>query len=130
MKKSRQVKRDAQELWRACLADGVLDEARARQVVDRIVQSPSAGTLSVLKQFVRLVRLDEAEHAAIVASAAPLDEAVRDDIERGLAHLNHRRLVTTFVIDPGLIGGIRVQVGSDVYDGSVRAGLAALESSF
>jgi F0F1-type ATP synthase delta subunit len=29
-----------------------------------------------------------------------------------------------------LIGGVRIQVGSDVYDGSVRAGLAALEKSF
>jgi F0F1-type ATP synthase delta subunit len=29
-----------------------------------------------------------------------------------------------------LIGGLRIQVGSDVYDGSVRARLASLEQSF
>ncbi len=39
-------------------------------------------------------------------------------------------LRTTFVLQPALIGGLRIQVGSDVYDGSVRAGLAALERSF
>ena len=130
MKTARQVKRDAQELWRACLADGVLDEARARLVIDRIVQSQHAGALPVLKQFIRLLRLDDAGRTAIVSSAAPLDANVRAEIERGLARLRARPPVTTFVVDPSLIGGLRVQVGSDVYDGSVRAGLAALESSF
>jgi F-type H+-transporting ATPase subunit delta len=127
---ARQVKREAHELWRACLTDGVIDEARARQLVDRIVESQRAGTLPVLKHFFRLLRLDDAGHRAIVSSAAPLDPAVRKEIEQGLARLHRRHLVTTFVVDPTLIGGMRVQVGSDVYDGSVRAGLAALESSF
>jgi F-type H+-transporting ATPase subunit delta len=35
-----------------------------------------------------------------------------------------------FVQNPDLIGGMRVKVGSDVYDGSVRAGLANLARSF
>ena len=37
---------------------------------------------------------------------------------------------TIFGHRPALIGGMRIQVGSDVYDGSVRAGLAALEKKF
>jgi F-type H+-transporting ATPase subunit delta len=40
------------------------------------------------------------------------------------------RLVTTFAESPALIGGMRIRVGSDVYDGSVKAGLTALEKSF
>ena len=36
----------------------------------------------------------------------------------------------SFVENPSLIGGMRVRVGSDVYDGSVKAGLVALEKSF
>jgi F-type H+-transporting ATPase subunit delta len=39
-------------------------------------------------------------------------------------------LIVAFTQRPELIGGMRVQVGCDVYDGSVRAGLAALEKSF
>jgi F-type H+-transporting ATPase subunit delta len=83
-----------------------------------------------LKHFVRLLRLDQEARTAIVASAAPLDPAVRAEIERGLARLHRRGLETRFVVDPSLIGGMRVQVGCDVYDGSVRGGLAALESGF
>ena len=49
---------------------------------------------------------------------------------RGLDRLHGRPIATEFVVDPSLIGGLRVQIGCDVYDGSVRGGLAALESGF
>jgi len=39
-------------------------------------------------------------------------------------------MATTFVVDPTLIAGMRLKVGSDVYDGSVKGGLAALEARF
>ncbi|HJZ71125.1 MAG TPA: F0F1 ATP synthase subunit delta [Vicinamibacterales bacterium] len=130
MKTPRQVKREARELWQVCLQDGLLDEARARLVVDQIAESQRAAAVPLLKQFLRRLRLDRAERTAVVASAAPLDPAVRAEIERGLARLPGRVLDTRFVVDPSLIGGMRVQIGSTVYDGSVRAGLAALESQF
>jgi F-type H+-transporting ATPase subunit delta len=130
MKTARQARRDAQELWRQCVGSGGLDETLARQIVDHITRSRHAGTLAVLKQFFRLLRLHQADRTAIVASATPLDPAVRAEIERGLAGMNGGAVTTTFVVDPALIGGMRVQIGSDVYDGSVRAGLAALESRF
>lgn len=130
MKTVRQARREAHELWQICAADGVLDEARARAVVDQIVRSRHGGAHAVLKQFLRLLRLDKEARTATVASAVPLDPAVRADIERGLARLHRHGLETHFVVDPSLIGGMRVQVGCDVYDGSVRAGLNELESRF
>jgi F-type H+-transporting ATPase subunit delta len=35
-----------------------------------------------------------------------------------------------FWVNPKLIGGMRVQVGSDLYDGSVKTRLEKLEQSF
>ena len=130
MKTVRQVKRDAQELWHVCLKDGVLDEERARLVVEKIAESQRASAVPLLKQFLRLLRLDHAGRLAVVTSATPLDPAVRAELERGLAQMPGRLAGTTFVVDPALIGGMRIQIGSIVYDGSVRAGLAALESQF
>ena len=46
----------------------------------------------------------------------------------GLARVYGHGLDTSFEINPALIGGMRIRVGSDVYDGSVRARLAALEA--
>jgi F-type H+-transporting ATPase subunit delta len=51
-------------------------------------------------------------------------------IEAGLKRRYGPGLTAVFAQRPALIGGMRIQVGSDVYDGSVRAGLAALEQSF
>jgi F-type H+-transporting ATPase subunit delta len=39
-------------------------------------------------------------------------------------------LTISFTHSPALIGGMRIKVGSDVYDGSVQARLAALEARF
>jgi F-type H+-transporting ATPase subunit delta len=130
MKTAKQSAREASELWRACLTDGSLDEARARAVVDGIIASNRSGAQAVLKRFVRLLRLDNVRRTAIVTSAAPLDARLRAEVERDLARMHGPGLATEFFVDPVLIGGMRVQVGNDVYDGSVRASLAELESRF
>jgi len=130
MSTARQVRHDAKRLWRLCLVNGSLDESRARQVVDRVIESRHSGGVTILSQFLRLLKLDRARQAAQVESAAPLDADVRDAVEEGLLRRYGPMIKTTFVVDPTLIGGMRVKVGSDVYDGSVRGGLEALEARF
>ena len=130
MRKARQTRRDAKQLWRLCLVNGSLDESRARLVVERVIESRHTGKSAILSHFLRLLRLDRARHAAQVASAAPLDADTRAAVEEGLARRYGRAIATTFVVDPTLIAGMRLKVGSDVYDGSVKGGLAALEGRF
>jgi F-type H+-transporting ATPase subunit delta len=106
--------------------DGSLDEARTRLVVDRVVASRTRGSLPVLTYFERLVRLDRERHSARVVSAAPLPEDLRADVAARVARMYGPGLETSFTDDPALIGGMQLRVGSDVYDGSVRARLAAI----
>ena len=49
-------------------------------------------------------------------------------MQAGLARRYGSGLTTSFETSADLIGGMRIKVGSDVYDGSVRARLAAIES--
>ena len=130
MRRARQIRRDAKQLWSLCLVNGSLDESRARVVVERMIESRHAGKLAVLSQFLRLLRLDRALHAAQVASAVPLDAETRAAVEEGLARRYGPAIATTFLVDPTLIAGMRLKVASDVYDGSVKGGLAALEGRF
>ena len=76
----------------------------------------------------RLVRLDRDGHRAIVESATPLPDDLRIDVQTGLARAYGQGLDTSFEVNPRLIGGMRIRVGSDVYDASVLAKLAALEA--
>lgn len=126
----RQAKRKAKQLFRYCLADGVLDENRTRQVVQHIIAAGYRDCPAILAQFLRLVRLDRAEHTASIESAAPLPADLRTAIQTGLLRQYGPGLTTAFSDCPSLIGGVRIQVGSDLYDGSVLARLVALEKSF
>ena len=130
MRTTKQTKREAARLFRLCLVNGLLDAGRVRQVVERVIEGKRRGYLALLSFFHRLVKLERARHTAEVASAVPLPADLQTSVEAGLQSVYGPRLNILFAHRPELIGGMRVQVGSDVYDGSVQAGLAALEKRF
>jgi F-type H+-transporting ATPase subunit delta len=121
--------RDAARLFRLSLVDGSPDVGRVRRIIADLLASGRRGRLAVAAAFVRLLKRDFAGRMAEVDSAAPLDAETRGTIEAGLARRYKRTIATNFVVNPALIGGIRITAGSDVYDDTVRAHLAALEIS-
>jgi F-type H+-transporting ATPase subunit delta len=130
MKTTRQARREARHLFRLCLVNESLDENRVRQIVQRVIEGGRPGGLAILSRFQRLVRLDRTRHSAVVESAAALPLDVRASFDASLARLYGGGIVTSFAENPALLGGVRIKVGSDVYDGSVKARLAALEARF
>ena len=130
MKTPKQARHAATQLFRLCLVNGLLDEGRARQVVQRLVAAKPRGYLGALSHFRKLVRLDSAQHTATVQSAHPLPPDLKASVQAQLARAYGSGLETSFTENPALIGGMRIRVGSDVYDGSVQARLAALEQGF
>ena len=130
MKRTKQARREAKQLFRLCLANGLLDEGRVRQVVQRVSQTRNRNRFNVLSQFRRLVKFDCTRHTATVESATPLSPGMQASVQAGLSLVYGPGLNTSFLHSPALIGGMRVKVGSDVYDGSVQARLAALEARF
>jgi len=130
MKVNKQAKREAKELLHSCLVNGVLDETRTRQAVQRVLETKPRGYLSILSHFQRLVKLDQERRTVRVESATPLTPALQSDVQARLARAYGVGLKVAFSQNPALIGGLRIRVGFDVYDGSVQARLAALEQSF
>lgn len=130
MKITKQARRDAKQLFHTCKVGGVMDETRVRQVVGAIIAQKPRGYVGILTHFQRLVKLDLDRRAARVESAMPASEALQQSVRANLAQRYGPGLEVSFVVNPGLIGGLRVQVGSDVFDGSVKARLSELEASF
>ena len=130
MKISKQARRDAKQLFRSCLANGLLDENRARQTVQQVIAGKPRGYLPILTHFQRLVKLDVARRTARIESAIEPPETLRTAVQANLARRYGPGLSVSFAGNADLIGGLRVQVGSDVYDGSVRARLAELADKF
>jgi F-type H+-transporting ATPase subunit delta len=130
MRTTRQARREAKHLFRSCCVDGLLDEGRAREVLRRVLEAKPRGYLAVLSHFQRLVKLDVQRRTATVESAVALPSAMRDHLQANLARIGGRGLSIRFSENPTLIGGLRIKVGCDVYDGSIQTRLARLAESF
>jgi F-type H+-transporting ATPase subunit delta len=130
MKTIRQIEREAKHLYRLCLVDGSLDEDRVRKVVRRVLESKRRGWVALVSYFRRLVKLDCSLREAKVESATPLPADLQASVLSDLGRLYGPKLTISFADKPTLIGGMRIKVGSDVYDNSVKARLAALERRF
>ena len=130
MKIAKHAKRQAKQLYRLCLVNNLIDERRVRDVVQSVISSGQHDGPAVLTHLVRLLKFERAQHTAMIESAAPLSADVQTAIQTGLASRYGQGLATVYTQQPALIGGVRIQVGCDVYDESVRARLAALESGF
>lgn len=129
MKISKEARRTSRQLFRICIAEGKLDESRVRTVVNGVASSKPHGYLGILDSFSRLVANEINKQLAVVESATQLTPAIASDLQSSLSKKYGRQLTLEFKIIPELLGGIRVKVGSDVWDGSVKARLEALKNS-
>jgi F-type H+-transporting ATPase subunit delta len=130
MQPNKQSRREAKRLFRKCFVEGVFDELCAKRTAKAVAAGGARDRLAVLAHFLRLVKLDLAMRTAHVESATALTAELRTEITAALARRYGPALTTTFVERASLIGGVRIQVGCDLYDGSVLASLAALEKAF
>lgn len=130
MKISKQSRRDAKALFNVCRVDGVLDDSRVRTAVTQLLAQKPRGFEGTLDRLKRLVKLDLDRRSAIVESAAPLSDNAQQEVKNRLTQLHGSGLQYTFQTNASLVGGVRIRVGSDIYDGSVAGRLQALQTSF
>jgi len=127
---NKQAKHEAKQFFNLCVVGGSLDETRVRQVSKSILAANYRNCPAVVAHFLRLVKLDHSRHTATIESATPLSPELQTATQADLTRLYGPGLNSAFIQRPSLIGGMRIRVGCDVYDGSVQARLAALEKSF
>ncbi|MBA2435735.1 MAG: F0F1 ATP synthase subunit delta [Chthoniobacterales bacterium] len=127
MKISKDIRRLSRNLVRASFVEGALDRERINAVVQSIVASKPRHYIQLLENYQRLLRLEVEKRRATIESAAALDPGASREIVSGLERKYGAGLTTEFVINPALLGGVRVRVGSDVWDSSVRNRLERLQ---
>jgi F-type H+-transporting ATPase subunit delta len=87
MKITKQVRREAKQLFRSCIAGGKLDEAKVRQIVSALLASRPRGYLATLTHFHRLVKLDIERRTARIESATPLGQDLQDRVKQSLSQV-------------------------------------------
>ena len=130
MKGTKQSRRFAKQLFKSCQVNGRLDADRTQKSVQLLIEQKPRGYFGILQHLHRLVKLDEASRTARVESAVALGQAQQQDIQDSLNRLKGGDVTVEFAENPRLIGGMRVKIGDDVFDGSVKTRLTGLSESF
>lgn len=96
----------------------------ALSIATHVVAQPRGRRIGrVLRGFAKIIADQGGADLATVTLAAPLDEARYARLQELLSAQTGRAVKLTTVIDPSLVGGVRIQIGDNVIDGSVKARL-------
>jgi F-type H+-transporting ATPase subunit delta len=126
MKVSKDALRTARQFLRLTLRNGNLDLPAAKTIVEKVIADKPRNYLGILTSFQRLLRLEMEKRHAIVESATPLPETEQVTVTADLQLRHGSDITTEFRTNPDLLGGIRIKLGSTVWDGSVKSRLEAL----
>jgi len=85
--------------------------------------------VAILAALQRLTRLEIERRQVLVESAVALDDPSRERVVTGLTKQYGPDLVVEYQTTPALLGGLRIRVGNDVFDGSVKGRLERFANS-
>ena len=127
MKLNKEIRQLSRKMLQASFTDGQLDPGRIASLVDSLVTRKPRNYIDALKNYKRLLRLELEKRRARIDTASEVDPAIRSEIEANLKSKYGNDLSSEFHVDPQLLGGMRIRVGNDVWDGSVRNRLERLQ---
>jgi len=130
MKISKVAAANARRLFGLCQTDGRLDEARLREVFQKVIVAKPRDFRGILAALQRLTRLDVERRTVTVTSAETLAPADERRIMSNLIAQYGDNLIFNFAVDPTLLGGLRIRVGNDVFDGTVQGRIDRLAKAF
>jgi F-type H+-transporting ATPase subunit delta len=130
MKIPREAASTARRAFRMCMDGDRLNDDKLRKVFKKIAASKPRNHQAILHALARLTRIELSSREVVVESSTSLDNATVERVKAGLAAKYGQDLNYEFNVTPDLIGGMRIRVGNDVWDGSVKARLARLTNSF
>ncbi len=115
---------------KAGLVDALLvgkASAQTLAIVRHLVQQPRGRRIGELLRHAASVVADQAGNSiATVTSASAIAAAQLVRLKKSLADRYGRELTINLVVDPAVVGGLRVQIGDDVIDGSIASRLKDL----
>jgi F-type H+-transporting ATPase subunit delta len=127
VKINKEIRQLSRNLVRDSYVDGALDRERISRIVRAVIERKPRNYIQLLENYQRLLRLELDKRRAMIESAAELDPEAGRQIVAGLEQNYGPGLTTEYSINRALLGGVRIRVGSDVWDSSVRNRLERLQ---
>jgi len=127
MKINKETRQLSKQLLRASFVDGRLESGRVSSLVKSLIEKKPRHYIQVLEAYKRLLRLEVEKRTATIETATQLAPEAGQQIVENLKRRYGSDLTARFVVSPELLGGMRIRVGSDVWDSSVRNRLTRLQ---
>jgi F-type H+-transporting ATPase subunit delta len=127
MKINKETRQLSKELLRGSFTDGKLDAGRISSLLKSLIEKKPRHYIQVLEAYQRLLRLEVEKRTATIETATELSADAGRQIVENLKRRYGNDLAARFVVNPELLGGMRIRVGSDVWDSSVRNRLQRLQ---
>jgi F-type H+-transporting ATPase subunit delta len=127
MRTTKEARKSSRQLLKLSFTDGKLDEGKVNQVVQTVLTEKPRHYGELLKDYQRLVRLEVEKRHAVVESATELNSNLSNLLITKLKARYGDDLTIEFKTNPTLLGGLRVKLADDVWDGSVRNRLRTLQ---
>jgi F-type H+-transporting ATPase subunit delta len=127
MKINKETRQFSKGLLRDSFVDGRLDRSRISSLVKSLIEKKPRHYIQVLEAYQRLIRLEVEKRTATIETASELTAEAGQQIVANLKRRYSNDLTAHFVVNPELLGGMRIRVGSDVWDSSVRNRLQRLQ---
>ena len=127
MKINKEIRQLSRQMLRASFTDGQLDRGKIASLVQSLIAKKPRRFLDILQNYKRLLRLEIEKHHATIESTSNLSPQNSSKILAKLKQKYGDDLTVDFRTDPTLLGGMRIRVGSDVWDGTVRNRLQQLQ---
>jgi F-type H+-transporting ATPase subunit delta len=127
MKINKEIRRLSREMLRASFTDRQLDPGRITSLVDSLIARKPRNSVEILQNYRRLLRLELEKRRARVETASEVNPETSSKLIANLKQKYGNDLTTEFAVNPQLLGGMRIRVGSDVWDGTVHNRLERLQ---
>ena len=127
MKINKETRQLSKALLRASFTDGHLDSGKVASLVKSLIEKKPRHYLQILEAYQRLLRLEVEKRTATIETATELPPEAGAQIVANLKRKYGGDLAANFVVNKDLLGGMRIRVGSDVWDSSVRNRLHRLQ---
>jgi len=123
---NRKITDAARRLVELATENGKLSNERVETVLETLSANPPRNHLAIVRRFRHAVERFDREHTLVIESATELSESTAANLLDAYSKRYDRTLSLDQTVNPSLIAGMRLRVGDDVYDFSVRGRLASL----
>lgn len=126
---SPKIGRDEKKAAIKNIFDGKLSETVINFLCVLIDKKRTSECLQIIKMFDSLVNEKNGVVAGVARVAKPISDKTAEALEKKLCAVTGKNIKLKVIVDPSVIGGVRLKVGDSVIDTSVATQLKEMKSN-